>query len=273
MRAVRRTPDRPPQRPPPGRRAAVLARALLLALSTFAAVPSAFPADRETEQREADARQKLYVRRALNEDPGLAPHTSEVWVEVRGTTAVLSGKLPSAMLKQRALYLAGQVKGIAEVRGDQLEVIAQDGVPDLPSPFVEGVPPRGTFAGNGKDGHATLEPKKADHPDTGPSPVTLLAPIHVSGPPSPPSAGSLVEFLPPRPLPDQPDLSSAVEALRRKEERFRRLKVEVRQKTVYLSGAVSRWNDATDLAAAVRKLAGVEAVILDHIQVDRSGAR
>jgi osmotically-inducible protein OsmY len=249
-----------------------LVRALLLA-AALVAIPPAFSADPETQQREADARQKLYVRRALNEDPGLAPHTAELWVEVRGTTAVLSGRLPSTMLKQRAVYLAGQVKGIAEVRGDELQVVAPDGVPDLPSPFVEGVPPRGTLAGDGKDGRTTREPKKADVTVAGPGPVTLLAPTPGSSPSTTPSAGSLVEFLPPRPLSAPPDLSSAVEALRRKEERFRRLKAEVRQKTVYLSGTVSRWDDVNDLANAVRRLAGVEAVILDNIRVDRTGSR
>lgn len=269
MRAARRVPDRPPQRPPP------VLRALLLVLALFVTIPPAFPGDREAEQRDADARQKLYVRRALTEDPRLAPHTSDVWVEVRGTTAILSGKVPSAVLKQRALFLAGQVKGIADVRGDELQVVAPDGVADLPSPFIEGVPPRGTLAGNHKDGHATEEPKKADLPEPEPprQPVTLLAPIHASDPPAASSPGPIVEILPPRPLAEQPDLSSAVEALRRKEERFGRLKVEVRRKTVYLSGTVARWDDVTDLADAVRRLPGVEAVILDSVREDRSGGR
>jgi osmotically-inducible protein OsmY len=274
MCAARRPPDRPPQRSP-APRARPLARALLLAASVFVAVPAAVPADRQTEQRDADARQTLYVRRALSEDAGLAPHTAELWVEVRGTTAVLSGKLPSAMLKQRAVYLAGQVKGVADVRADELQVVAPGGVADVPSPFVEGVPPRGTLAGN-TDGHATQEPKKADLPEPGPSaappaPVTLLAPIPVPAPA--PSSGSVVEILPPRPLPEQTDLASAVEALRRKEQRFGGIKAEVRQRTVYLSGTVSRWGDATDLANSVRRLAGVEAVILDNIRVVPSGAR
>ena len=200
---------------------------------------------------------------------------SDVWVEVRGTTAILSGKVPSAVLRQRALFLAGQVKGIAEVRGDELQVVAPDGVPDLPSPFIEGVPPHATLAGNYKDGRATEEPKKADlpGPESPRQSVTLLAPIHVSDPPVAPSPKPIVEFLPPRPLPEQPDLPSAVEALRRKEERFSRLKVGVRRKSVYLSGTVAHWDDVTDLANAVRRLPGVEAVILDSVREDRSGAR
>ncbi len=251
-------------------RARLLTCALLLTIAACVAVPFAVSADRETEQRDADARQKLFIRRALAEDERLAPYTAELWVEVRGTTAVLSGKMPSAALKQRALYVAGQVKGIGAVRGEELLVAAPDGVPDVPSPFVEGAPPRGALPGN----RATLEPRKADVPDAGrsPPPVTLLAPIHVGAPAPAESPGALVTFLPPQPIPEPADLSSSVEALRRKEERFRRLKVDLRGKTVYVSGTVSRWADATDLVNAVRRLPGVAAVIADNIQVDRSGA-
>jgi osmotically-inducible protein OsmY len=270
MRAVRRISERPALRLT---RAGLLARALLLAVLGLVAIPSAFPGDREREQRDSDARQTLYVRRALNEDTALAPRTADLWVRVQGTTAILSGKLPSAMLKQRAIFLAGQVKGIAEVRGDDLQVVVRDGVPDVPSPFVEGVPPRGTLAGNGKDGRTTQEPKKADVPDAEPGRVTLLPPIHAGGPTPTSRPAPVIEMLPPRPVPEQPDLPSAVEALRRKEERFRRLKADVRQNSVYLSGTVSRWDDVTDLVTAVRRLPDVRAVILDNIQVDRGGAR
>jgi osmotically-inducible protein OsmY len=268
MRLARRKPDRPSQRPPPG------LRALLLALASLVLIPPAFSGDRESEQKDADARQKLYVRRVLNDDPTLAPYTSDVWVEVQGTTVILSGKVPSAVHKQRAVFLTGQVKGIAEVRSDGLEVVARDGIPDLPSPFIEGVPPRGALAGNHKDGHTAQEPKKAALPEIDPGSassqpsVNLLAPIHVSGQKEP-----IVEILPPRPLPQPTDLSSAVEALRRKEDRFRRLKVEVRQKTIFVSGTVSRWPDVNDLTNAIRRLPGVDTVIVDNVTEDRSGGR
>jgi osmotically-inducible protein OsmY len=233
----------------------------------------AFSGDRDAEQRTADARQKVYIRRAFNEDAGLAPHAGEVWVEVRGTTAILSGKVPSPMLRQRAVYLAGQVKGIAEVRGDDLQVIAPDGVPDLPSPFPEGMPPRGALAGSPRDGHTTQVPIKADPPaaELPRAPVSLLPPMPVSSGAETPTVG--VEILQPRPLPDAPDLASAVEALRRKDDRFRRVSVEVRQKSVYLRGTVARWGDVNDLANGVRRLPGVEAVILDNVRVDGSGGR
>ncbi|HKI37602.1 MAG TPA: BON domain-containing protein [Gemmataceae bacterium] len=280
MCAVRRPPDRPPHRPPPGPCAGALARASFLALvALLATIPPAFARDPASEQREADARQKLYVRRAFDEDAGLAPHACDVWVEVRGTTVVLSGKLPSATLKQRALFLAGQVKGVAVARGDDLQVEPKDGFSDLPSPFIEGVPPHGTLAGNHKDGRTTDAPKMADVPQSGPSPasrslfVTLEPPVPVTGLSSSAPPGPAVQILQPRPLPDPPDLPSVIEALRRKDERFRRVTIEVRQRSVYLRGTVGRWDDVTELANAVRRLPGVEAVILDNVHVDRLGGR
>src|SRR5262245_54638071 len=105
-----RCPDRSSQRPPP--RAALLFRALLLFVAALTPIAPARSADRDTEQRDADARQKLFVRRALSEDRVLGPHVDDIWVEVRGLTVTLSGTVPSVPLKQRAVYLAGQVKGI-----------------------------------------------------------------------------------------------------------------------------------------------------------------
>jgi osmotically-inducible protein OsmY len=235
---------------------------ILLALAALAVLPVVLLAGSAAEQRDADARQKLYVRRAFDDDAGLAPYTSDIWVEMHGTVAVLSGQVPSAMLKQRALFLTRQIKGIAEVKADELQVVPREGVSDLPSPFPDGAPPhRDTLAGNSHDG------RKAELPDPPPAPlneaVTLL----------PPRPLSAAEILPPRPPPAEPDLSATVEALRRKDERFRRLTVEVRQKTVYLRGSVTRWADVNDLTSAVRRLPGVAAVIVDDVRVDAAGMR
>jgi osmotically-inducible protein OsmY len=268
MRAARRPTDRPAQPLGPRGGGPSVVRALLLALTALAVITPAFPGDREAERRDADARQKLYVRRALSEDAGLTPYAGDIWVEVNGTTATLRGTLPSAMLKQRALFLAGQVQGIGDVRGDELQVELRDGTPDLPSPFPEGTPPHGTLAGNHREGHTTQAPRKPDVADSAES-VRVSAPAPPAASSAPAPSGPLVEMLPPRPLPDPPDLSSTVEALRSKDERFRRVKVEVRQRTVFLRGAVARWDDVTDLANSVRRLPGVEAVILDSVRADR----
>ncbi len=245
MRAVHRHSDCPP----PHAWLMALA-AVLFALSTVAADPVA-------EQRDADARQKLYVRRALNQDAGLAPYGEGLWVDVRGTAVILGGQVPSAMLKQRAEFLAGHVKGIAQVRSDGLMVVPRADVEDLPSPFAEGTP-SGALAGNHRDGHTTDVPRKTELAE--PAPPTR--PLHEA-----------VTLLPPRPLPAADDLPRTIETLRQKDPRFRRLTIEVHAKTVFLRGIVARWSDVNDLAAAVRRLPGVAAIIVDDVQADPSGSR
>jgi len=265
MRAERRPSDRPPERP----RSASRVAALCLGVVAITAIAPAFPADPAAEQREFDGRQKLFIRRAFNDDPSLAPHMGDIWVRVKGTVAILSGQVPSAMLKQRALFLAGEVKGIARVHGDDLQVVPQDGLSDLPCPFSEGTPPRGTLAGNHRDDRATQEPRKADLPDPGPvrpplyEAVTLLPPVPLPGASAPPAESR----------PGENTLATGVETLRRKDARWRRVTVEVRKQSVYLRGTVARWDDANDLTNAVRRLPGVEAVILDDLRVNASADR
>jgi hypothetical protein len=259
MRIVRRLPEHPPQRPPPV--VVFLVRALSL---LFAALVPIYPVpagDPVAEQRDADARQKLFVRRALSEDHTLSPHAADIWVEVRGTTVMLSGKVPSAPSKQLAVHLAGQVKGVGEVRADDLRV-ADNGVSDVPSPFVEGVPPKATLAGN-KERHTTRVPDRID--------VPLGDPVVPD--PAEPVKTPLAVILPPIPLPAPADLASSAEALRRKDDRFRRLKIELRQKMLYVSGSVARWDDAAALAESLRLLPGVALVILDNVRVDPTGLR
>jgi osmotically-inducible protein OsmY len=248
---------------------------LLLALALLAAVP-AFAADRDAEQKEAEARLTLQVRRALREEPALtAAEDTSVGVSVRGTVATLWGRVPSEALKKRALHLA-RVTGITEVRADDLWVPPGD-ESGLPSPFPEGAPPRGALAGTSRDGHITQAPKRSDPPDPGGAPpqrvVTLLPPVPLTGSPPPQPGGAGVVMLPPRPPTAPPELASSIEALRAKDDRFRAVKVEVRQKTVFVRGTVRRWDDVNDFADAVRRLPGVEAVILDSVQVDATGSR
>ena len=233
-----------------------LVRALLLTLAVLVPIAPALCGDREVEQRDADARQKLFVRRAFSEDRVMGPQVGDIWVEVHGTTVTLSGTVLSAPLKQRAIYLAGQIKGIAEVRADDL-FVPDKGAADVPSPFAEGVPPPGTLAGNPRESHTIQAPDRLTIPI--PEPVAPQRPR--------------VEMLPPRPLPDPPNLSAAAEALRRKDDRFRHLTIQVRQKTLVVSGTVARWNDAAALANALRRLPDVAFVILDNVRVDASALR
>jgi osmotically-inducible protein OsmY len=254
MRGASRSPDRLQQRP------RAVPRAVLLALFALLTVAPALPAGGNAEQAAADNKQALCVRRAFREDAELKS-CDEVGVTVRGTVAILWGKVPSEVHRQRALFVAGRVKGVAEVRAERLVVAPRDDAGGMPSPFPDAVPPPGVLAGNRRDGHTTQAPKSTEPAEREPVGVTLQAPVPTSQP-------TITQ-----PPPPQADLASSVEVLRQKDERFRRVKVEVRQKTVYLSGLVRRWDDINDLSGAVRRLPGVEAVILDNVRVDGSRGR
>ncbi len=65
-------------------------------------------------------------------------------------------------------------------------------------------------------------------------------------------------------------IAAAVEALRRKEERFRPIRPRVHGAQVYLHGTGSRWQDLFDFAKAVSLLPGVERVILQDVHAEPS---
>ncbi len=260
MCPARRSSVRPPRWL--GVLASVVCGALLVLVAAGAAPPGAGPGV-------ADDTQTLYIRRAFEDDTLLKDHRGDIFVSVRGPTATLTGTLPSEMLKRRALRLA-RVPGIEEVR-DELRVVTPTGEPDVPTPFPDGPPP-GELTGRPKGERTTQVPRKTDLPEPDPRPsladaVSLGQPVPITSSPAAPNRGP-AEMGPPRPLAAAPDLSAAVEALRQKEPRWQRVTVEVRQKTVYLRGTVGRWNDVNDLTNAVRRLPGVEAVVLDGLKSD-----
>jgi hypothetical protein len=230
-----------------------------------AAEPAGFGPSRDVELA-------LRVRRALGGDPMLGQ--LNICVTVRHNVAQLWGDVPSEGLARRAIDLAGRVAGVGEVR-NELGVVPRDGVSEWPSPFPHG-PPGGDLAGRSKQ-----VPRKADLPDPPPQPaarrpldeaVSLGRPVAIATAPAGRPRDTPAELLPPRPMPDRADLLAAVGALCRKEERFARVRPEVRGGAVYLGGTVATWQDVQDLTSRVRRLPGVTAVFLDNVQVAPAGA-
>jgi hypothetical protein len=63
-------------------------------------------------------------------------------------------------------------------------------------------------------------------------------------------------------------VQAAVERLRSGQERFGRVRVEVRGDRVFLTGAVARLQDVYDLSQAITELPGVAGVTIREIRVD-----
>ena len=67
---------------------------------------------------------------------------------------------------------------------------------------------------------------------------------------------------------DAAAVSGAVQALVQSEERYRRVRYEVKQGKVYLSGVVVRWGDLHELSLAVTRIPGVESVVLRDVRTE-----
>ena len=89
------------------------------------------------------------------------------------------------------------------------------------------------------------------------SPVPPPAPPAPKGPPEFPTIPS-----PRVPMTPSQDVAAAVDAVRKSDDRFTGLVLSVNAGTVLISGSIHDGTEAWDLAAAVRKVPGVDKVIV-----------
>jgi hypothetical protein len=92
----------------------------------------------------------------------------------------------------------------------------------------------------------------------------------MSLPITPPAANSARATLPSLPAGSREasGLAQAIEALRRADDRFRGVRVEVREDTVHLRGTVYRWEHLFELARSIARLPGVRHVLFDEIRAE-----
>jgi hypothetical protein len=175
------------------------------------------------------------------------------------------------------------MQGVTAVRNELLVVPNGEAGADAPAepPTVPEGPPAAAGALTGRAGTAG---RRSAQPAATPGPlesaVTLGPPV--AGPPSAPAQPRPpAELGRPVALPNDQrpatalgdrspaaDPSAAVEQLRQTDERFRRLRPEVRDSVVTVRGAVRRGEDLMAFAQAVSRLPGVERVVLTAVQVD-----
>lgn len=193
-----------------------------------------------------DCRLTVRARQALVQDDALA--TLNLGVSVRGGTAALWGKVPSATLARRAEDKLRKVSGIVEVRSE-LQVEAADdpvheflrhpGNPALEAllPPVRRSPAHLTSRWDDTDAGASVVPPS----------IVLMAPVQ--------EAGAAPE-----------KLSEAVEGLRQADARFQELRFDVRGGIVRLFGVVQRGGDAMEFAQTIAKVPGVERVVIGDVR-------
>jgi len=170
-------------------------------------------------------------------------------VHISGGIADLSGPVPTVELQRKALAIVQRVEGVLAVNakdlyvslsdqgGKRLSVLLQDDHPTQTRSASPGSPAGGT----GQQ-------------------VALLAPEMLA----PAARGAEAARLTAHPHPASPavSLSAAIEHLRRRETRYQQIRIQVQGTTVYVFPGGTTSEDAMTFAQAVRRLPGVQHVIM-----------
>lgn len=188
------------------------------------------------------------VRRALRQDAQLRP--LNLGVHVSGGIAKLSGPVPAADLQKRAIQIAQRVDGVLTVTAKDLYICTAE--PSGKRLFVrlQDEPPTQTRAAS----------PVLPHAETGRQ-ITLLAPEMTAPAARVPEAARLTAN--PHPASPAVSIAAAIENLRQREVRYQQLRARVQGTTVYIFAGDTASEDAMTFAQAVRRLPGVQHVILN----------
>jgi hypothetical protein len=239
---------------------------LLLALTLLGFPASVWTADEytgpfplvSTDRTVKDIEIETKIRRTLRQDAKLG--ALNLTVHMSGGMVQLSGPVPTVELKKRAITIVQRMEGVLRVSGkdlyvstsDQgakrLSVVIQDEQPTqtraesavLPSNGLGSFDSRSP-AGTGQQ-NSWLPPEKASPSPRVPEAARLTANPH---------AASLAI-----------SIANAIERLRRSEMRYQQIRAQVQGTTVYISPGDTTSEDAMTFAQTVRRLPGVQHVIL-----------
>ena len=235
--------------------------------------PSLFPSSSTHTAKDVEIETK--IRQKLRQDAQLAP--LNLGVHMSNGVAKLSGPIPSAELKQRAIKIVEHVDGVLLVHSrdlyisssaqgrNRMSVLIQDDRPTQTRAASPHTPAVTSGAGGQPDSPLSeLPPQKADPlvSSAGSSQqITLLAPEIASPPARIPEAGRLTGNL--RPESSNVALAAAIDHLRQREARYQQIRTRVEGTTVYIVPGETAGEDAMTFAQAVRRLSGVRHVVMD----------
>ncbi len=212
------------------------------------------------------------ARRELRQDAQLK--SLNLCVEMNSGVATLSGPVPSVELKQRAIQIVQRVEGVLAVTAKDLYISTNEQAGERVTVVVPDDRPIQTRSASpgspSQIGQWNRESARNDSPSARDQQITLLAPETAgSNNPLPPSrklaenkAGGARLTGNPHPLSPAVAISLAVEQLRQREARYQQIRARVQGTTVYLFPGATASEDAMTFAQAVRRLPGVQHVIL-----------
>jgi osmotically-inducible protein OsmY len=224
---------------------------LALALLTFAVQA------RADDVTARDLDHEMLAWQALQSDPKLGP--LNLCVKVRDRVATLWGPVPTRDLAERAVNTLRKLPEIASVRNQMMLQFAEDTV----YPPMQLMPPRpGPAPLTDSSEKLAWQPALPEAPGPGPKNVAMSPPVTAP-------VSRAKDIVAPADPPDTAAVSSAVQSLIQSDERFARIRYEVKQGKVYLGGAVYRWSDLRELSLAVTNIPGVEAAVLREVRLEQ----
>jgi hypothetical protein len=191
-----------------------------------------------------DIQTEALILRALRKDAQLG--RLNLGVHVAGGTAKLCGPVPTAELKQRAISIVQHIEGVLTVSARDLYVSTSDQGRKRLTVLIQEERPTQTRAASVPAPPPQVE---ADRP-----PPKAAPPVR-SG-----EATRLTAN--PRLASPAVSLAAAVEHLRQSSVRYQRIRARVQDATVYVHPGDSAVEDAMRFAQAIRRLPGVQHVVL-----------
>ena len=211
-------------------------------------------ADRTVKDIEIETK----IRRTLRQDAQLG--SLNLTVHMSGGVVKLSGPVPTAELKRRAVTIVQRMEGVLSVSGKDLyvstseqggkhlSVVLQEEQPTQTRAASPVLPSSGLGSLDYRSPVGTGRPNSWPAPEQGSPPARVSEPARLTA--NPHAASQAVS------------IANAVERLRRSETRYQQLRARVRATTVYISPGDTTSEDAMTFAQAVRRLPGVQHVIV-----------
>lgn len=256
-----------------------------LSIVTAADPAPAFGPPSKVDITATDCRLTLQARSALSRDAALEP--LNLGVSVRNRVATLWGPIPTAKLAERSRAIVEKVPGIDRVVDQFVIEKPRDPLnqflktPHLPPPLPKPEDmltdkPRAPSSLTGRDekrpsgngpvwypAKRGIDPATEEAPPTKDAPLQPIAPIPVS-----PAATA------PKPAVERAadiDVPKALDALLKTDQRWLRLRPEVKGRVVHLRGVVPGWDDLQRAAKSISNLPGVERVVLEDVRIALPG--
>lgn len=214
----------------------------------------------------ADFKLEIQALAALNQEATIAP--LNLSVQVRNRVAHLSGAVPTAEVRRKAISIVEKIPGILEANTKKLIVTrAPRSQQRLTLPLEDEKPTETRSASPGAlamhDSALLMpdRPKTAPPPiDSAPRAVALLSPEAVISPPRGPQSGRLTAN--PRSRPNTVPLDSSINRLRQSDRHYRAIRTEVQGATVHIFTGDTPGEHVMAFARAVASIPGVERVVL-----------